>query len=132
MEVKTDILPEDSKGNKGNVKRGDKKRKANVQQAKAEINSMNKNTRGEREREIGKKKKTEKEAVNSLRAYAAGIRPSSTLGETGLTNPSHSSSPGIWTAHSAPNTHTKAIEPNKIPGDFSRLHSLSQYILTER
>lgn len=56
MEVKTDILPEESKGNKGNVKRGDKKRKANVQQAKAEINSMNKNTRGERERERKKKR----------------------------------------------------------------------------
>lgn len=46
----------------------------------------------------------EREAVNSLRAFAAGIRQSRTLGETGLTNPSHSSSPGIWTAHSAPHT----------------------------
>ena len=59
---------------------------------------MNENTSREEE-------KRGKEAVNSLRAYAAGIRPSSTLGETGLTNPSHSSSPGIWTAHSAPHTH---------------------------
>lgn len=34
-----------------------------------------------------------KEALNSLRAYAARIRPSSSLGVTGLTNPSHTSSP---------------------------------------
>ena len=56
-------------------------------------------SRSERERD-------EKEAVNSLRAYAAGIRPSSILGETGLTNPSHSSSCGIWTTHTHTHTHT--------------------------
>lgn len=61
---------------------------------------MNENTGTERERE----KKREKEAVNSLKAYAAGIRLNSTLGETELTNLSRSSSPGIWTAHSAPHT----------------------------
>lgn len=37
--------------------------------------------------------------MNSLWAYAAGIRPSSTPGEAGLTNPSHSSSPEIWATH---------------------------------
>lgn len=46
-----EILLEESKGNKGNVKKGDKKRKENVQREKAEIHSMNENTRRERGRE---------------------------------------------------------------------------------
>lgn len=51
-----------------------------------------------------------KEAVDSLRAYAAGITPNGTLGEAGLTNPSHSSSPGIWTARSILlSTHTLTL-----------------------
>ena len=54
--------------------------------------------------------------MNSLKAYAAGIRSNGNLGEAGLTNPSHSSSPEIWSAHSAPHETTEA---NKIPGDFS-------------
>lgn len=50
------------------------------------------------------REKREKKAVNSLKAYPAGIRPPSNLGETGLTNPSHSSSLGIWGTHSDPHT----------------------------
>lgn len=50
------------------------------------------------------REKREKKAVNSLKAYPAGIRLPSNLGETGLTNPSHSSSLGIWGTHSDPHT----------------------------
>lgn len=82
-----------------------KKKKKNVLEGKAEKHSMNDK----------KKKKTGgewggKDAVGSLRAYAAGIRPNGTLGEAGLTNPSRSSSPGIWTAHSTLlSTHTLTL-----------------------
>lgn len=77
--------------------------KKNILEGKAELRSMNDQ----------KKPGGEwggKEAVESLRAYAAGIRPNGTLGEAGLTNPSHSSSPGIWTAHSTlHSTHTLTL-----------------------
>lgn len=80
---------------------GDKIKKKNVLEGNAEIRSMHDKKRKIRGGEWGGK-----EAVDSLRAYAAGIRPNGTLGEAGLTNPSHSSSPGIWTAHSTHSTHT--------------------------
>lgn len=41
----------------------------------------------------GERRQGRGKAVNSLKAYAAGIRPSGNLGEAGLTNPSHGSSP---------------------------------------
>lgn len=90
-------------GGRDKARRYERKKK-NVLEGKAQIRSMNdkENTTGG---EWGGK-----EAVDSLRAYAAGIRPNGTLGEAGLTNPSHGSSPGIWTAHSTlHSTHTLAL-----------------------